>query len=359
MIQVLCLIDSLGPGGAQRQLVGLATFLKEQGYDVGVVFYHDNHFYVNKLLTSRVPYVFLSKAEKSLSRIWQIALHIWKLKPDVVISYLETPSICASVIRLFNHRFRLIVSERNTTQKTGFYERLRFNLFRIANFIVPNSFSQATYITQAFPFVANKVVTIPNYVDVDYFTPLPQKERHKLQEVIVVATIWTSKNTVGFIDAVSRLIKKGRQFHISWYGKDANHLDYYEQCQTRINNLGLNDYFELKEKVSSIKEEYQNADFFCLPSFYEGTPNVICEAMACGLPVACSSVCDNNRYVENGANGFLFDPYDIESMATAIDRLLALNDTEYFAYCRESRERAKKMFSKDLFVRLYIQLIEQ
>lgn len=43
-MKVLCLIDSLGSGGAQRQLVGLASLLKEREYDVLVVYYHSDHF---------------------------------------------------------------------------------------------------------------------------------------------------------------------------------------------------------------------------------------------------------------------------------------------------------------------------
>ena len=45
-MKVLCLIDGLGSGGAQRQLVGLASLLKKEGYDVLVVYYHGDHFFV-------------------------------------------------------------------------------------------------------------------------------------------------------------------------------------------------------------------------------------------------------------------------------------------------------------------------
>ena len=65
MKRILCLIDSLGPGGAQRQLVGLAVFLKEQGYNVSVVCYDENSFYVDMLLSHDVQYVYLEKANKS------------------------------------------------------------------------------------------------------------------------------------------------------------------------------------------------------------------------------------------------------------------------------------------------------
>lgn len=45
MKKVLCLIDTLGMGGAERQMIGLALFLKEKGYHVDLVTYYDHDFY--------------------------------------------------------------------------------------------------------------------------------------------------------------------------------------------------------------------------------------------------------------------------------------------------------------------------
>lgn len=359
MKKILCLIDSLGPGGAQRQLVGLATFLKDYGYDVIVACYHDNRFYMDKLLTKGVPYVFLNRADKISFRIWHIAHYIRRIKPNTVISYLETPSICACVARLFNRRFKLIVSERNTTQQTGRNEKIRFNLFRLADFVVPNAYSQAEYINKTFPMLVNKVVTIPNFVDLQQFIPPIKRQRREVPEILVAATIWASKNTVGFVDAIAQLKAKGREFHISWYGKDATHLDYFNKCQQKIKQLDVEDCLELKEKTTAIREKYRNADYFCLPSYYEGTPNVICEAMACGLPVACSDVCDNSKYVVEGENGFLFNPQDASSIAAAIEKMLSLDESQYEVFCSNSRKRAEVMLSEDKFVQSYIKIIEQ
>ena len=237
MKRVLCFIDSLGPGGAQRQLVGLATFLKEEGYDVVVLCYHDIRFYVDSLLTKGVPYVYLKKAHKTAFRMWHVVRFIRKVKPDVVISYLETPSICACVAKMFNRKFKLIVSERNTTQQTSRNEKTRFNLFRIADFVVPNAFAQADYIKKTFPALINKVVTIPNFVDLKHFTPPAQRQCKGIPKIVVAATIWTSKNTLGFIEAVALLKAKGKKFHVSWYGKDAAHLDYFESCKKKIEQM--------------------------------------------------------------------------------------------------------------------------
>lgn len=356
--RILCLISELGAGGAQRQMVGLASFLKEKGYDVVVAFYHPEMFYADSLLSKGVPYVYLKRAQRSATRIYYIAKYIRKFKPDVVIAYLFTPCICASLATLTNHSFKLIVSERNTTQVTGRNEKIRFRLFQRAKFVVPNAFAQEDYIKKNFPKLTDKVITIPNFVDLELFSPPLKKTRREVPEIIVVATIWQSKNALGFIDAVAALKESGHRFHISWYGKDESNIDYFNNCQKKIEELGLGDCLELKEKTTRIGERYQDADYFCLPSFYEGTPNVICEAMACGLPVVCSDVCDNSRYVNEGINGFLFNPKDTATVVNAFEKLFALKEEEYQQFRSNSRRIAEEKLSKESFVESYIKLIE-
>ena len=261
---ILCIIDSLGPGGAQRQIVGLATLLKNKDYNVIIVTYHEHSFYVEQLINNEIQYVFLKKAENKYLRIWYIIKYIQKLKPNIVISYLEIPSICASIAKIFNHNFKLIVSERSTTQHTSKNEIIRFNIFRLANYIVSNSYSQEKYICTTFPQLTTKVKTIPNFVDINYFVPPPQKTRSKIYEIIVVASIWASKNTLGFIDAVSLLKNSGYIFHISWYGKSDAQIDYFNRCEDKIRKMNLTKYLTLKKKTSKILEKYQESDCFCL-----------------------------------------------------------------------------------------------
>lgn len=357
-MKILCFTDCLGAGGAQRQLVGLASMLHQRGLDVKVCYYFDIPFYKDYLDERGVPHELIPSAGNHIKRIPAVTKFFRKEKPDWVIAYQETPSLVATLAKIFGGHFHLIVSERSTTQHTGFNERIRFNSFRWADYVVPNAYSQEKYIKSTFPFLSKKVVTIPNFVDLDHFVPPAKHQRHEQPEIMIAASIWPAKNTLGFIDAVAALKAKRYKFHISWYGLNTKNKDYCNQCQDKIQQLELNECIQLKEKNCQIKDCYQNADYFCLPSFFEGTPNVICEAMACGLPVVCSDVCDNSRYVIEGENGFFFNPKDINSIVAAFERLFALSDIEYHQYNHRSRELAEQKFSKDLFTEKYIKLIE-
>ncbi len=357
MKKIILFTDSLGAGGAQRQLVGLGIMLKNAGYDITVATYYDIDFYRSQLEEAGVRNVLVPKAADSKKRIMVVRSFFKKEQPDWVIAYQETPSLVACVAKILGGKFRLIVSERNTTQHIGRYERVRFFLYRWADAIVPNSYTQGEFLASHYPWMKKKLTTISNFVDLTQFSYVKKKKR-EIPEIAVAASIWSSKNTLGFVDAIKILVNMGFKFHVSWYGKSDSNLDYFNLCQQKIVKYDLQSYIELKDKTKQIKQVYQNADFFCLPSFYEGTPNVICEAMSCGCPVICSSVCDNSIYVEEGDNGFLFDPHNPKSMAESIGRALLVTDYEYAYLSNQSRNRAERLLSEKTFLDKYIKIIE-
>ena len=350
--KILCLIDALGPGGAERQMAGLASMLKNNNYEVEVWYHEPKDFFVDELKRHNINCRYF-RGHK-ISKLLSIRKAIQEYQPNTVIAYLQSSSILVSAIRLSGIKFKLIVSERNTNRTTSFRDVVRFNIFRVADYIVPNSYSQATYIIVNFPFLSPKVKTIINFVDTDQFFHRIAERRNT---IIVAATIWKSKNVLGFIKAMKILKDEGVLFHVKWFGKVKDQSGYLLECETLIRQLELNDEIELLNKTHNIAEEYQDADYFCLPSFYEGTPNVICEAMASGLPIICSNVCDNGRYVEDGVNGYLFNPKSIEDIANTVQRMLSISDGEYKDFCKESRRKAVEMFSKKNFINNYLQLL--
>ena len=82
------------------------------------------------------------------------------------------------------------------------------------------------------------------------------------------------------------------------------------------------------------------------------------EAICSGLPILASDVSDNSVMTHDGVNGFLFDPYNVESMANAIIRYLSLSIEEQNKMAIKSREIAITLFDKEEFVNKYISLIE-
>ena len=92
----------------------------------------------------------------------------------------------------------------------------------------------------------------------------------------------------------------------------------------------MQDNIHFHQHTQDVLRKYQECDVLCLPSLYEGFPNVICEAMSCGKPILCSNVADNALLVHNGKNGLLFDPTSVDDMAEKLIMLYKItkNDLE-------------------------------
>lgn len=361
VMRIILFIDNLGPGGAQRQLVGLAVMLKNKGYDVRVCCYQNNSFYSKILIDNEVPYIIIPNSNNHKKRIFVVARYFRKNNPNWVISYQETPSLVACLAKMFGGKFHLLVSERNTTQIIKVKDRIRFLLYRVADCIVPNSFSQGDFISTNYPSLKHKVNVITNFVDLKRF-PAAKKNKKKPPLIIIVASVWAPKNTLNFIRAVSILKKRGRNAKFEWYGlvdeKSGINTAYQKDCFDLMKELHVVDTLSFLPKTNQIEDKYKEADYFCLPSFYEGTPNVICEAMACGCPVICSDVCDNGRYVKEGTNGFLFNPLSPDDMADKIEKALSISDDMYEKYCINSRDLAETLLSEEKFINSYLDIIK-
>lgn len=124
-MKILLFTDSLGAGGAQRQLCGLACALQKHGHSVVVVTYHPENFYSPILDENQIDHVLLQNGQNYFKRVVNFVSFAKISKPDAIISFQETPSVIACLSRLFIRMQLLIVSERNTSQRLDFKTYIR------------------------------------------------------------------------------------------------------------------------------------------------------------------------------------------------------------------------------------------
>ena len=356
--KILCLIDTLGFGGAERQMIGLTLYLKQRDYHVDLVTYTDHNFYTELEGKYGLDSLTLHPRDNKLSKLWSIWRLIQREEYDVVIAYKNGPTVIGCLLKMLGGKFRLIVSERNTTQQLTRRERIKFWFYNKADYVVPNSFSQERFIKENFPQLSSKTITITNFTDTNYFTPVHQEENHSLI-ILTAARIAKQKNVLNYIDAAYKVKGMGLNVKFHWYGNVQSGEEIYgEACQKKIEDLQMDDFFTFHPASTSIVKEYQSCDIFCLPSCYEGYPNVLCEAMSCGKPVLCSRICDNPFIVEEGKNGLMFNPLDIDDIVEKIVMLCRKSQQQRLTMGIRSREIAEEKFSEIAFVDKYIKLIE-
>lgn len=366
MLKIILFTDALASGGAQRQLVGLAKLLSERGFKVKVVTYFDMPFYASFLKKCHVPFDCISGASNKTKRFLLVYKYLMSERPDIVISYLDVPNILVVLSRIFGLKSKLIVSERNTTQYLTIREKLKFLCYRFVDVVVCNSHTQHDFICVNYPRLKHKLITITNFVDLKYFRPSSQFYlENDVVKILVIARYEEQKNAVGFLEVISIVRSLGYLVHVDWYGnnfsKDLEFTEksqYYLKLAEKIREYGADSFFVLHNQTQDVLAKYHNCDIFALPSFYEGYPNVICEAMACGKPILASNVCDNDKLVETGVNGYLFDPQSLNDMVEVTINMLN-NRLKFSDFSKRSRMLAKNLLDEEIFVSKYIKVINE
>ena len=107
----------------------------------------------------------------------------------------------------------------------------------------------------------------------------------------------------------------------------------------------------------NIQAELVKYDALILPSFYEGCPNAIIDAMNCGLPVLASDVSDNRMYL-NHQDMLLFNPNDVSDIVSKIKHFISLDLSEIKSISQNNILMAKKYFNPDVMVNKYVKLIK-
>ncbi|MBD5415019.1 MAG: glycosyltransferase family 4 protein [Bacteroides sp.] len=356
-MKVLLVIESLGSGGAERQLTLLASLLKATGNEPIVVTWEDLNFFGEFLKVHSVRHILL-RPESRIDRMLKVAALMKSERPDAVVSYLPMANETVALARLLcpGIRTRLIVSERSFTVNWNIRRRLTNLLYRVADYVVANSNNEADNIRRHCPSLAHKTLAIPNMVDLERYIKIPSRKFDKPLRLVGVGRVIPSKNLERLADALQIVRQRGFQFRLKWYG-----ALYDKQCvesvKRSISENGLTDCFSLEGAVTDIPKVYAEADAFVFPTLLEGYPNVLIEAMASGLSVAVSAVCELPNIVTDGENGFLFDPTDVESMADAICRLCSLSFVEANQIAERNRNYAELNNSPESFLRRYLEIL--
>ena len=357
-MRILLVTENLGSGGAERQLVGLADLLKTAGHEAVVITWVDKIFHSDFLRKRSIEHIQLRPSGR-LDRVRKLASLFRSRKPDAVISFLPMANETAALASLLAPVRRLIVSERSFTLNWGLRRKLTNLLYRRADYVVANSNNEAQNLRDHCPALVKKIVAIPNYVDTDKFVPsVSPIETPQTQKISIVGVgrVIPTKNLINLVKALAKVKADGLDFAFKWYG--ATFADtYLDMLRRSIDEQHLSDRVTLMGECHDVAAAYRQADFFCFPSRLEVYPNVLVEAMAAGLPIVCSRVCEHPHIVAEGKNGFLFNPDDIDEMAAAIIRMIRLDPDARRAMSEFNRTQVIDQNSTQSFVNSYLKLL--
>jgi glycosyltransferase involved in cell wall biosynthesis len=356
-MNIVLLTQDLSSGGAQRQVCVLALEFRRRGHGVCVTTYSSGGFHLPLLERENIEHRFLGGYDK-LSRSVNVRRFLRNHRQDVVLAFLGGPAAYAELAGLPRRSWALVVSERSTgvVGRSWFKTYLRL----LADYVVTNSHSARMAIAATSPRLQSKLVTIYNAVHVAPHMPVRQIQGEQPNvRLVVAARMDRNKNPLGLLAALQkvRVSNPSLRLSVDWYGDQTTHPDVVRETRDVTTSFGLEGAFRIHPSTVSIHEVMSQADAVVLPSFCEGLPNAVCEGMMLGKPILMSAVSDAGNLVQDGVNGFLFDPHLPTSIADAIARFASLPPEERERMGRESRTRAEMLFDPSVVADRYLSVL--
>jgi len=197
----------------------------------------------------------------------------------------------------------------------------RRNLRRAARVVTTSRYSQGRAVA-AYGLAPERVVTVPEGIDLGAWRGLPAPRRGGPPTILSVARQYPRKNTRTLLAALPLVRRRlpGARLRIVGGGPELPAL------RRMTADLGLDGAVTFLGPVArdaDVRREYARADLFCLPSLQEGFGIVFLEAMAAGLPVVAGAAGAVPEVVPHGEAGLLVPPSDTHALADALATLLA------------------------------------
>lgn len=339
-MKIVFLIRSLTFGGAERQLVALARGLHERGHHVRVgVFYADGPL-ESDLRAAGVPVTVLDKGGR-----WDLAGFMVRLvrflreeRPDVFHGYLGTSNYLGVLTRPF-HRAKVVwgvrASDLDGARYDWFYRldgMIERSLARFPDLLIANSHAGREYVIgRGFP--AEKTIVIRNGIDAIRFHP-DARLRSELRaefgvresDVLIgrIGRLDHQKDYPTFIRAAAEIAKQRTNARFLCVGTGPD--DYERELHDLADGLGLAERVIWTGPRSDMPGVYNALDLMVSSSAWgEGLPNVVAEAMACGVPCVVTDSGDSAWVV--GSVGKVVPPSNVAALTEAtvamIDELVA------------------------------------
>jgi len=307
-MKIVFLIRTLTFGGAERQLVALAKGLHERGNLVKVVVFYPRGPLETDLEAAGIPVISLDKRGRFdvLPFVWRTAKTLRRESPDIVHGYLGASNLLSLLLRPF-HRGKSVWGVRASGMDSDHSDWLdqidtwlESHLAAFANLIIANSLSgKMNAISMGFP--ASKTIVIPNGIDTDRFTPDPAGRaaiRAEFgiadNEILIgrVGRIGPQKDYPTFIHAAAIVAKERPDARFVCVGSGPE--EQIAELKELASSLPLQERMIWVPARSDMPSLYNAMDLCVSTSaFGEGTPNVVAEAMACGVPCVVTDIGDS------------------------------------------------------------------
>ena len=319
---------SLQGGGAERVCATLCNRWAETGWDVTIATFDDGSTPPCFPLAPRVRHVTLDLKRRSkglapsvagnVRRISALRRFVASERPERIVSFIDSTNVLV-LIAAKGTGIPVIVSERTDPNQHPIpvpWRLLRRATYPWARAVVLQTRAAASYFPASW---ASRIAVIPN--PVARLAPSPTEPTDgRLRRIIGMGRLAREKGFDLLIRAFAAIAPEHPGWELTILGEGPEREALVRQAEAS----GVGARVRLPGWEADATSVLRRADLFVLSSRYEGFPNVLCEAMACGLPVVafdCPS--GPSEIVRDGVDGLLVPPENVPALSATISSLIA------------------------------------
>lgn len=357
---ILFLVRSLNVGGAERQLMLLAKALHLKGMHIAVAQFYGGGVFADELQSAGVPLFDLRKGGRwsNLRFLWRLWKLIRQLQPRITHGYLSSANLILLLLKPFLkvQGVAVVCGVRASDVDLSMYDRVTAYLeifhrwaLRFSDAVICNSWAGLEYVSRNLAD-NSRFHLVDNGIDCDKFSYKESGRRNMRAQ-------WAATDDMPLVGLVGRHDPvKGHDLFLSAAAMVANQIPdarfvvvgsevatVTPNLKKQAKALGISARVIWAGYQSDPSAVYSALDVLCLCSQSEGFPNVVAEAMSCGLPSVCTDVGDVRRLVED--EGWIIKGREANDLATALlHAIRALPEWDR----KRPRRRIIKLFGIDM-----------
>lgn len=347
-------------GGAEAMCITLSAELKKMGHDVCIVSLRTYESALTERARSYgIEILFMDKQlGLDLSCIPRLRKFFRSWKPDVIhthlhaLKYAYSASLGMGIPHV--HTIHCNVSNHASCMDTITLPIYRYLFSHKKVTLVSLSEKICAITAKHYNISAKDSPIVFNGVDLTRCISKQTYDNPGTLRLIQVASLSRWKNPKASVECVRILKQRGADVSLDFFGEGAER----PELEKMIAQYGLQEQITLHGVSGNVFPELQKSDIFILPSFTEGSPISIIEAMGTGLPVIASNVGGIPDMITDGVDGILIEP-NAQALADAIEKLLtdealrkALGEN-----AKESVNRFSSVTMAEEYLKLYTKLI--
>ena len=364
MLRLKILVLTNSAGGLYHFRSELLETLLGEGYDVFFCVPDiQDAMFVQLLETVGCTYIHTPMSRRGVNPIDDIMLVrqyqrvVKDVRPDVILSYTIKPNLYGSFVAA-RARIPIImnITGLGSALQTGKLKSLVTRMYRYAGKHAAVVFFQNK--ANMDWFFANRLVApektrlIPGSgVNLEKFRPLPKINDDGVVRFLFIGRIMRDKGIEEYLAAAARIRRQHPDTEFQIVGS-------YEEERYR-EWLEGNDDVRYLGRSDDVREQIREVDCIVHPSYHEGMSNVLLEGAAMGKPLIASNIPGCREVIDDGVNGFVFEPRCVDDLVDKLERFLSMDRNAWVKMGMKSREKVEREFDRNIVVNAYLEAIEE